>query len=159
MSKTLAPGYRAGWVAPGKYMKQVLHIKFVNSIACTTLTHEVVADFLENGRFEHHLRKMRQTLRSNSLQFLRAVSEYFPEGTRVNRPMGGFFLWVEFPKGFNTLDLYHKALKHKISIAPGKLFTLQSQFNNCMRLSYGMKWDVKLDNTLKLLGRLAKEES
>ncbi|MEO8582653.1 MAG: PLP-dependent aminotransferase family protein [Flavitalea sp.] len=159
MSKTLAPGYRAGWVAPGKYFRQVSHIKFVQSIACTTLTHEVVADFLENGRYENHLRNLRQTLRLNSMQFLRAVSEYFPEGTKVNRPSGGFFLWLEFPKKFDAVSLYEQALKHRISISPGKLFTLQNQFHNCIRLSYGMKWDPKLEQSLKVLGRLAKEES
>ncbi len=64
-------------------------------------------------------------------------------------------LWVELDKKTDTIALYEKAIRRKISIAPGRIFTLQNQFNHCMRLSYGLKWDDKLDDTLKLLGRLA----
>jgi DNA-binding transcriptional MocR family regulator len=158
-SKTIAPGYRVGWIAPGKYHKEILRMKTVTGLSSTSLTHEAIADILENGRYENHLRKLRQTLRTNCMQYIRAISEYFPEGTRVSHPEGGFFIWVEFDKKLNVMDLYHDALRQKISIAPGKLFTLGDQFNNCTRLSYALTWDPKLDNTLKILGRLAKENS
>jgi DNA-binding transcriptional MocR family regulator len=36
------------------------------------------------------------------------------------------------------------------------MFALQKQFSNCMRLSYGLEWNEKTENNLKLLGRLAK---
>ena len=157
VSKTLAPGYRVGWVAPGKYYDEIKNLKLLQSISSATLTQEAVANFFETGRYESHLRKLRHTLHTNCLQYIRAISEYFPKGTKVSRPQGGLFLWVEMNKKINAVDLYEKAIINKISIAPGNMFTLQSQFRNCMRLSYALPWDEKLECSLKLLGKLANE--
>ncbi|GAB3971898.1 hypothetical protein GCM10028806_22990 [Spirosoma terrae] len=107
-------------------------------------------------RYESHLRKLRQTLRINSLQYRRAIAEYFPAETRISQPQGGFFLWVELDKRISTVELYKMALKQGISIAPGRMFTLQNQFDNCMRLRYGLPWSDQLEHTLKTLGTLAK---
>ena len=110
---------------------------------------------MENGRYEHHLRSLRSSLYSNCLNYLRAIDEYFPEGTKVSRPKGGFTLWVELDERINTLRLFEMALKYNISIAPGRMFTLQDQYYNCMRLSFGLKWNERLDRDLATLGKLA----
>ncbi len=156
VSKTLAPGYRVGWVAPGKFKEQVRRLKLYHNISTATITQEVIGDFLENGRYDHHLRKLRQTLCANSLQYIRAVSEYFPPGTKVSRPQGGFMLWIELDKNVNTTDLYDAAIRQKISIAPGMMFTLRQQYQHCMRLSYGMPWNGRVEGALKQLGKLIK---
>lgn len=154
ISKTLAPGYRVGWVAPGKFKDQVLRLKLNHSISSTTITSEVVADFLKNGRYENHLRKTRQILHNTSMKYNSAIANYFPENTRVSRPEGGYFLWVELNKDVNTLDLYERAIKHNISIAPGRMFSLKQQFDNCLRLSFGLPWSDDLEKKIKLLGML-----
>jgi len=156
VSKTLAPGYRVGWVAPGRFTEQIVRLKLLHSVSSTTITQEVIARFLENGRYESHLRRLRHTLYANSLQFTRAIADYFPEGTRVSRPQGGFVLWVELPGKVDTAELYEDAIRQKISIAPGAIFTLKKQFGNCMRLSYGLPWTGNLDQSLMQLGNMVK---
>jgi DNA-binding transcriptional MocR family regulator len=74
----------------------------------------------------------------------------------VTHPKGGFILWVELPKNVDTYELYQDAIFHKISIAPGAMFSLQDRYRNCMRLSYGMPWTNELDKSLKRLGNIAK---
>lgn len=156
VSKTLAPGYRVGWVAPGRYLDEIKRIKLFNSVSSPVLTEEAVGGFLETGRYEHHLRKLRQTLYTNSLQFTRAVADYFPEGTRVSQPTGGFVLWIELDKNIDTAELYDRAIRQGISIAPGRVFTLQDQFHHCMRVSYGLHWSDQLDARIRLLGKIVK---
>ncbi|MBS1781291.1 MAG: PLP-dependent aminotransferase family protein [Bacteroidetes bacterium] len=157
ISKTLAPGYRVGWVAPGKYLEKIKRLKLYHSITSATTQQAAIANFLSTGRYEHHLRKMRQTLHANSLQFIRAIGEYFPEGVKMSNPKGGFILWMELDKNIDTYHLYQEAMLHKISIAPGSMFTLQDRYRNCMRLSYGMQWTPQVDRALKKLGGLVKE--
>ncbi|MES2733145.1 MAG: PLP-dependent aminotransferase family protein [Bacteroidota bacterium] len=157
VSKTLVPGYRVGWVAPGRFKEQILRLKMNQSISTNALSQQAVANFLANGRYENHLWKLRQALQANSLQFIRSVSEYFPEGTRVSRPQGGFMLWVELDPGMDTYELYKQALKQQISIAPGRMFTLRAQYQHCMRLSYGLLWTDRVEGALKTLGTLAKK--
>lgn len=154
-SKTLAPGYRVGWVAPGKFKEKVARTKYYHSLYTTSITHEAVGSFLENDRYENHLRKLRQTLHRNSLQFLRCISQYFPDGTKATIPQGGLHLWIELNKTTDTIELYNRAIANEISIAPGRMFTLQNQYNNCLKLSYGLVWSDKIESALKLIGRLA----
>jgi DNA-binding transcriptional MocR family regulator len=156
-SKTLAPGYRVGWVSAGKFHEKISRTKAYHSLASNSLAQEAISRFIENNRYDNHLRKLRRALHANSLQMMRCVSEYFPEGVKVNRPQGGFLTWVEMPGGTDALKLYDKAVRHKISIAPGRLYTLQDQYNNCFKLSYGMPWTEQVENGFKVLGGLMKE--
>ena len=156
VSKTLSPGYRVGWVAPGKFKEQILKLKLVHSLSATSVVHEAVGNFLLTGKYENHLRHFRKTLQENYDRYALVIAEHFPNGTKISRPQGGLALWVEFPKEIDTIELYDLAIKQKISIAPGRIFTLQNQFQNCMRLCIGLPWTDDLQFKLKQLGRLAK---
>ncbi|MES2780790.1 MAG: PLP-dependent aminotransferase family protein [Bacteroidota bacterium] len=156
-SKTLVSGYRVGWVAAGKFKEEVARTKQFHSMYSSTITHEAIGDFLEIGRYEHHLIKLRQILYRNSLQLLRCISEYFPEDTKVTRPTGSMNLWIELNKKYDTLDLYNKAIAKKISITPGRIYTLQNQYNNCFKLSYGRLWNEQTETAIKLLGKLTRQ--
>ena len=115
-----------------------------------------VANFMENDRYENHLRKLRQELYANSIHFAHSIMDYFPENTKIVTPQGGFMLWVELDKQIDTTELYYRAMQRKISIAPGRMFTLQEQYTNCMRLSYGQRWTPLLEERLKQLGDIIK---
>ncbi|MNE18086.1 putative HTH-type transcriptional regulator YdcR [compost metagenome] len=156
VSKTLAPGYRVGWVAPGKFKDKIIRQKLLQTISTPILYQEVVADFMEHGRYDHHLRTFRSKLYSNCLQFQRAIEEYFPDNTKISQPQGGFMLWLELDKRIDTAELYDTAILQNISFAPGRMFTLQDQFNNCMRLNYALEWNDKLHFDLEKLGQIVK---
>jgi DNA-binding transcriptional MocR family regulator len=154
VSKTLAPGYRVGWVSPGKFKKEILRNKIYHTLSTPTITHQVVGDFLKNGRYENHLRKIRQILNHNCTNYINTVLESFPKGTKVSQPQGGFFLWIELDKNIDTAAFYQLAMQHKISFAPGRIFTFQNQFSNCMRLSFGLPWTNELRSSIQTLGKL-----
>lgn len=156
ISKTLAPGYRVGWIAPGKYIDRIKRLKLYHSITTPPAQQAAVANFLATGRYEHHLRKLRQTLHANSLQFIRSIGEHFPAGTKISNPQGGFILWVELDEQIDTYQLFREAMSHNISFAPGTMFTLQNRYHDCMRLSYGMQWKPEVQRALKKIGSLAK---
>lgn len=156
-SKSLAPGYRIGWAMPGKFKKKVLGLKRMHTVATNTLAQAAVAEFLNNGRYELHLRHLRKALHTQSLKYVQAICEHFPEDTRITRPQGGFTLWIEMNKRIDAYKLHKKALKHNIGIAPGQIFSSQGRFENCFRISYGMPWCEKVDAGLQTLGKLMRE--
>lgn len=157
VSKTLAPGYRVGWIAPGKFKEAIIRQKHIHLISTPSLNQEAIANFMENDRYENHLRKLRHELHSNSLHFTQSIMDYFPEETKIVTPQGGFMLWVELNNKIDTTELYRRAMQQKISIAPGRMFTLQDQYRNCMRLSYGQKWAPAIEERLMLLGNIVKK--
>jgi DNA-binding transcriptional MocR family regulator len=154
-SKSLAPGYRVGWTIPGRYKEKVLRIKRNRAISSPSLTSAAVACFLENGRYEHHLRGMRKLLHTQYMRHQQAICDYFPEDTCVTRPGGGFVCWVELNPKINTFELYEQCIKHKINFAPGRIFSLQERYTNCLRLSYNNPWGKQVEDGLRVIGRLA----
>ena len=156
-SKSLAPGYRIGWAVPGKYKNKVIALKRMNNVSTNTLLQEALAVFLQKGRYELHLRNLRKALHTQCLRYSQAIAEYFPEGIKVTRPKGGFSLWIEMDKSIDAFKLHKQALKHNIGIAPGHIFSTQGQFHNYFRISYGLPWEEKIDNGIKVLGELIKK--
>lgn len=157
ISKTLAPGYRVGWIAPGRYKDKIMKLKLLHSTSSISIVNEAVANFLKSGRYEKHLQQMRRALQNNYQNYVQTIADYFPEGTKTSRPQGGLSLWVEFDKKIRTTELYDLAIKQNISIAPGRMFTLQDQFENCMRLCIGLPWTEETRQCLQQVGNLAKK--
>jgi DNA-binding transcriptional MocR family regulator len=156
-SKTLAPGYRVGWVVPGRFYERVEELKFVHTVASPTITQMAVAAFLDSGGYERHLRKLRRAFASQVAAVQEAVARHFPRGTRVSRPRGGFLLWVELPdECVNAVDLQRAALDRGISIAPGPIFSARGSFQRFFRLSCGHPWSDAQERAIATLGQLAR---
>lgn len=155
-SKTLAPGYRVGWAAPGRFKPQVESLKFTSSMATTTAPQMAIAEFLQSGGYDRYLRKLRRLLMAQMQQTSEAIGRYFPPGTKVTRPQGGYVLWVELPPSVDALELHRRALGQKISIAPGPIFSPKQKFRNFMRLSCGSPWSERIDRALQKVGELAR---
>lgn len=135
------------------FSKEILHLKLCLSSSTTTITQETIANFLMKGRYDYHLRKLRQTLHANSLKYIATIGEYFPKDTRVTKPQGSFLLWVELNPKINVKEVFNKAKEKGGVFSPGTIFTLQNQYQNCMRLSYGLPWSAKVEKALKELGK------
>ncbi len=156
-SKILAPGYRVGWVAPGRFTERVLRLKISNTVTTATLPQMAIAEMMQNGGYDHYLRKVRSAYATQAQVTTQAIKKYFPAGTKVTRPTGGFLLWVELPKSVDAMVLYQKALAQKISIVPGHIFSARQQYRNFIRISCGQQWSTELEQGLATLGQLAKK--
>jgi DNA-binding transcriptional MocR family regulator len=157
LSKSLAPGYRIGWAIPGKFFEQVRQIKRIHNISAPTLTQVAMAHFLKNGRYEYHLKNLRKALHTQSLRYVQGIIEYFPADTKISRPHGGFVLWLELNKKVNAFKLRTEAMKHKISVVPGRIFSASCNYSNFIRISFGKPWSEDVDYGLMMLGQLIKK--
>ena len=155
-SKDISPALRVGWSAPGRFKAEVEWLKFTISAATPTLSQLVVAQFLEGGGYDHHLRRMRREYARNVAQVSQAVMRYFPVGTRVTRPEGGFVLWVQLPGRVDSLELYSLALKGGITLAPGYVFSPTNQFPGFIRLT-AADWSFPVEKALERLGEMIDE--
>jgi DNA-binding transcriptional MocR family regulator len=157
-SKTLAPGYRVGWMAPGAFKSEIEHQKILCNIATATPPQLAVAEFLACGGYDHHLRRIRRVYARNVSLITDAVARYFPEGTNVSRPAGGFFLWLEMPGHVDSLILYEHAREQGISIAPGPIFSVREKYRNYIRIS-AAHWSAEIEAAIGTLGALAGNAS
>ncbi|WP_137818504.1 GntR family transcriptional regulator MpaR [Pseudomonas sp. 2FG] len=155
-SKSLAPGYRIGWVAAGRYAQKIERLKLMTTLSASIPAQAAIADYLQHGGYERHLRKLRYALEEQQGALLAAVARHFPADTRVTRPAGGYFLWLEFPERVDSLQLFRLALAQGISLAPGPIFSATRRFGSCIRLNYGHPWDERFEAAMATLGRILR---
>ncbi|MFF7710334.1 GntR family transcriptional regulator MpaR [Pseudomonas sp. NPDC007930] len=153
-SKSLAPGYRVGWVAGGRFANKLMQLKLMTTISPSVPAQVAIADYLQHGGYDRHLRKLRHSLEAQQQAMLAGAARYFPAATRVTRPSGGYFLWFEFPEQVDALRLFNEALAQGISLAPGPIFSATRGFGHCIRLNHGHPWGAESEQAMQQLGRL-----
>lgn len=154
-SKCLAPGYRVGWVAAGRYARQIQRLKLMTTLSAAVPSQEGIAEYLTHGGYDRHLRHLRHALEVQQALTRQAIARHFPAGTRVTQPEGGYFLWVELPPSIDALALHQQALLHDISIAPGQLFSNDRRFKHFIRINYGHADDTRIAAAMRTVGMLA----
>lgn len=156
-SKTLAAGYRVGWLAAGRYRERIELLKLAQNEGAASVTQRAIAAFLESGGYDRHLRTLRHRLASSMQRASALVAEHFPPGTRMTRPKGGMALWLELPRRVSALKLYQLAAAEEIRIAPGPLFSARQELHHFIRLNTGVEWNDRVAAALVRLGQLARE--
>ena len=152
-SKTIGPGLRIGWVLPGSLREEIEGAKYLLNGGTTLAMTELVADFLESGSYERYLRRVRQTIAVQVARVSEAVIRAFPEGTRISQPQGGYVIWVRLPDGYDSVQLYRKAMSAKINFAPGVIFSASGKFSDHVRISCG-DWSEATRKAIVRLGGL-----
>lgn len=152
-SKTLAPGYRIGWVNSPRFAHQLARHKLTASLATCVPVQDALARYLQRGTYDRHLQQLRRNFQRNIEHYTEAIARHFPPATRVSRPTGGYFLWVELPEGTDTLALQRRAADAGISLAPGPIFSAGRSFGNCLRVNCGHPLDARAEDALRMLGQ------
>ncbi len=155
-SKTLAPGWRVGWIAAGRFAERVQRLRLTTSLSASLPAQAGLADYLQQGGYDRHLRRLRHALEAQQAAMLASIARHFPAGVRVARPQGGYFLWLELPRGADTLALHREAAARGISIAPGPMFSARRAFGQALRLNCGWPWDERMEDAMRTLGRLLR---
>ncbi|MBX3730722.1 MAG: PLP-dependent aminotransferase family protein [Candidatus Sumerlaeia bacterium] len=158
VSKTLAPGWRVGWVASARWKSEIERLRMVFDITSPTPPQLALLDFFQTGGYDYHLRRMRKHLACRMRRLVRVVREAFPRPTRIVEPAGGMVTWVVLPPGLDAVKLYRAALCQGITIAPGSLFSAAGQYRNCIRLNAAFATEEN-EPALRTLGRLAGEQT
>jgi DNA-binding transcriptional MocR family regulator len=153
-SKSLTASYRIGWAMPGRYRAQVEKLKFLNTLTTPSVPQVAVADYLRQDGYDRHLRRVRKLYRQQSRIMSALVERFFPPGTRTSAPQGGYVLWVELPRGVDSMRLYQAALARGITIGPGYMFSTRNAFAHCIRLNYSYPWTAETESALRELGEL-----
>ncbi|MBP0600135.1 PLP-dependent aminotransferase family protein [Herbaspirillum sp. LeCh32-8] len=156
-SKSLTSAYRIGWAMPGRFREQVEKLKFLNTLATPTAPQRAIAEYLTQGGYERHLRRVRRAFAQQRDLMRHFVLRFFPAGTSVSEPEGGYVLWVELPSGVDAMELYRRSLALGITVAPGRIFAATNRYSHFIRLNYSYPWSREIEQALKLVGKLVEE--
>jgi len=154
-SKTVAPGYRVGWVVARDDIHEITRLKRAFSCSSGLLQQLTLSEFMATGDYARHIKALVPVLQQNADRMSALIAESFPVGTRMSRPVGGSVLWVELPLSVDAEVLFDDAMAAGISIMPGHIFAPSPAYRNFIRLSFGHPWAAKTEEALRWLGQRA----
>ncbi|NQZ08126.1 MAG: PLP-dependent aminotransferase family protein [Algicola sp.] len=155
-SKAIASGFRVGWIAPGAFYQKVEYYKTFTNISAPNFAQIVMAEFLESGRYDRHLRQMRTLLAQQIYKFQQWIKAYFPPDVHFSHPQGACVLWVDLGKAINALEFHQLAVEQGIGIIPGQLFTTGHKYDHFIRINCACDPALPLEQAMQTLGALAK---
>ncbi|MFC7421777.1 PLP-dependent aminotransferase family protein [Iodobacter arcticus] len=157
-TKTVAPGFRIGWVVAGKHHQKIEQLKFINTFSNAMPLQRTIAKFLESGGYDHHLRRLRRACHEQVGHAVAAIERSFPADTRLYVPQGGYVFWVELNAAVDTLLLLQQALKEGISFTPGPLFSPSHSYGHCLRICCNESWSPQHERAIERLGELIRQQ-
>lgn len=158
-SKTAAPGYRIGWLLPGKFEEQAKRIKRAQSSSTPMLQQWTLNEYLLSGDYDRHLCVLRKTLAYNCERMRALIADHFPPEVCISKPQGGSVLWLRCQSHVNTSTFFQEALAQGVSFAPGVIFSPSGRYKNYMRVSFGVFWGSDIEMAIKVLGKLVYEHT
>ena len=153
-TKSLVPGFRIGWCAPGRFGFEVTRVKYMLNGSTSNFSQRVVQQLLHTGTYDRHLQKFRLELHKNLVRTTALIEQVFPEGTRITRPKGGLVVWVALPGVLDTTKLQDAVFKQELAYAPGEIFSAGGGYHNYLRISYCHLWSPKIEKAIVKLGQI-----
>jgi len=155
-SKCLAPGYRLGWVAAGRFVNQVVQRKIESTLATSLPIQLAVAKMLKRGGYDLHLARLRQSLAAQQAAAFKSLRRHLSPEYRLVPPDGGYFFWIECPMRVQALEVHRQALEFGITIAPGPVFSPRREFGNFLRFNTGHPWTTASERAMVRLAGILK---
>ncbi|MBB1109374.1 PLP-dependent aminotransferase family protein [Limosilactobacillus sp. pH52_RY] len=152
-SKTLAPGFRLGWlVADEEVVNKLTVLKQSADLHTDNLAQFAVAQFFADNDVDAHVKEISDLYGKRKDLMLEGIKKYFPEGVKYTDPEGGMFLWVEVPGIDDTVELFKECLEHDVAFVPGDPFFASEPQPGTFRLNYSNMREDQIEVGLKRLG-------
>ncbi len=90
-SKSLAPGFRVGWVAAGNYASRIQRLQLMSTLSASVPVQLALADFLHQGSYDAHLRRLRRQLELRQIAMRNAILASFPAEPSSASPAAAIF--------------------------------------------------------------------
>ena len=146
-SKTIAPGLRVGYlVLPAGLAAEVESAAAAAYITPALLSQATVHEFLRRGNLEPNLERVCALLRARRDAMVAALDQHLPEAVWTV-PEGGYFLWLELPRGVETADLQAEG----VTFVPGADFFAGAGGENALRLAFSYASPTEIEEGVRRL--------
>jgi len=136
-SKTLAPGFRVGWiVAPAPLIERFEIAKQSIDLMTGSFDQRIVHEAVRRGVLERLAPELRRLYRGKRDAMEQALREELGGRLRWSAPKGGFFLWATLPDGVDDETLLARALEERVVFVPGSPFYVDGTGHGHIRLSF-----------------------
>jgi len=159
LSKTVAPGLRAGWVAAsGPVLDRIIAEKRDDDAHCATLPQQISARFLAEGHYPAQVARALELYRPRREALLQALESEMPGLASFQPPSAGGHVWVTLDQARDDADLYRAALAGGVSYTPGPAMLVQPPRATQLRLSFSALAPEQLREGVRRLARAIRAQ-
>ncbi len=157
LSKTIAAGMRLGWMAgPADIIATIARSRM--DTLKNNFSSSLADWYVSTGRLAEHINDLCKIYEAKRTHMLAALERDMPAGVSWTKPNGGFFIWVTFPEGIDTVALQPKCQAELVDYIPGPAFYADGSGRNSLRLSFSAVSAEEIDIGIARLGAVMKAE-
>lgn len=156
-SKTLAPGFRVGWmVAPAALIERFETAKQTVDLMTGSFDQRIVHEAVARGIVDRLAPQLRATYRTKRDVMQQALREALGDRVSWTAPKGGFFLWATLPDGCDDEALLARAVEERVVFVIGSAFYVDGTGHSRIRLSFSASSAERIrEGARRLAGAMA----
>ncbi len=155
-SKTVCPGVRVGYlIGPPDLIARIARLATVTYIAPSMVSQGIVHEFCVGGDLDRSIETVKTALRERAQTLCEALARELPEA-RFEPPEGGYFLWLDLPRGTDVSALFAAAAGRGVQFVKGSDFVLEGA-ESSLRLAYSGVTPAEIEEGVKRLAEAYEE--
>lgn len=156
-SKILMPGLRLGFlIVPPVFYEHLLLAKHSSDISTSGIIQRALEIYFTKGTWKEHIRYMGKKYKDGFDLMLENIKKYMPPEVEYIHPQGGVNFWFKLPEGISVKNVYEKAIKKNVALAPGNLFFIDQNDDRYFRLSIASANDHEIQGGIIIISRIIK---
>lgn len=155
-SKTVCPGIRVGYlVGPEDLIARIAKLATGTYISPSMVSQAIVYEFASSGALQRSIETVKAALRERAQTLCEALTRELPDA-RFVEPEGGYFLWVELPRGSDVEALFKAAADRGVQFVKGADFVLEGA-EESLRLAYSGVTPAEIEEGIRRLAEAYAE--
>jgi 2-aminoadipate transaminase len=155
-SKTVCPGIRVGYlIGPAELIARIIKLATGTYISPSMVSQAIVHQFCLSGALDKSIETVKDALRERAQTLCAALRQELPQA-RFVEPEGGYFLWLELPRGTDVDSLFTAAGERGVQFVKGSDFVLEGG-DSSLRLAYSGVTVAEIEEGVGRLGEAYRE--
>ena len=155
-SKIISPAFRVGYlVGPEDLIQELSRLRRIIDRQGDTVLENAIAELLQNGIIQRHLRKSLRLYRQRKVAFCELLDD-LNSYIRYQTPEGGMAVWAKFDPAIDLPALAAAALKKDLYFSNGTVHNSPNRVLNCTRLGFASSSPEELEQAMDIMRKLLK---
>ncbi|PTL86000.1 PLP-dependent aminotransferase family protein [Vitiosangium sp. GDMCC 1.1324] len=154
LSKVLAPALRLGFlVAPRPFLEHALGVREAMDRQGDTALEAAVAELLEEGEVQRHVRKMRGVYHARRDALVRALERELAGSLTFTPPAGGMAVWAHCAPGVDAGAWVRAGLEAGVAFTSGGDYSFDGRPVPAVRLAFAASKESELTEAVRRMAR------